>query len=152
MGLRRIGQVIGDDGVKAARQRIVEQGSVVGHRDDEAFRLGAIEEREKRVKDAAGVLAYAEHMAAGFTYTDEETVSALAARFDSLRGECYRVSRSAVSGRYHQRTRKKNGKTAVRILTDDQAADYAPWLDNHRRPRPGRTRSGVAETSYSRNR
>ena len=39
--------------------------------------------------------AYAEHMAGGFTYTDEETVSALAARFDNLRGECYRVSESA---------------------------------------------------------
>ncbi len=39
--------------------------------------------------------AYTEHMAGGFTYTDEETVSALTARFDSLRGECYRVSESA---------------------------------------------------------
>jgi transcriptional regulator with XRE-family HTH domain len=39
--------------------------------------------------------AYVEHMAGGFTYTDEETVSALAARFDNLRGECYRVSESA---------------------------------------------------------
>jgi transcriptional regulator with XRE-family HTH domain len=40
-------------------------------------------------------VAYAEHMARGFTYTDDETVSALVARFDSLRGECYRVSESA---------------------------------------------------------
>jgi hypothetical protein len=39
--------------------------------------------------------AYAEHMAGGFTYTDGETVSALAMRFDSLRGECYRVSESS---------------------------------------------------------
>jgi transcriptional regulator with XRE-family HTH domain len=38
--------------------------------------------------------AYVEHMAGGFTYTDEGTVSALAMRFDSLRGECYRVSES----------------------------------------------------------
>jgi len=36
-------------------------------------------------------------------------------------------------GPYHQWTRKKNGKTATRILTDDQAADYRPWFDNHRR-------------------
>ena len=28
-------------------------------------------------------------------------------------------------GPYHQWTRKKDGKTATRILTDDQAADYA---------------------------
>ena len=38
-------------------------------------------------------------------------------------------------GPYHQWTRKKNGKTATRILTDDQLADYGPWLDNHRRLR-----------------
>ena len=36
-------------------------------------------------------------------------------------------------GPYHQWTRKKNGKTATRILTDDQLADYGPWFDNHRR-------------------
>jgi hypothetical protein len=38
-------------------------------------------------------------------------------------------------GPYHQRTRKKNGRTATRILTDDQLADYQPWFDNHRRLR-----------------
>jgi hypothetical protein len=38
-------------------------------------------------------------------------------------------------GPYHQWTRKKNGKTATRILTDEQLADYAPWFDNHRRLR-----------------
>ena len=32
-------------------------------------------------------------------------------------------------GPYHQWTRKKDGKTATRILTDDQLADYAPWFD-----------------------
>jgi len=39
--------------------------------------------------------AYAEHVASGFVYSDEQTVSALALRFDTLRGECYRVSESA---------------------------------------------------------
>jgi hypothetical protein len=38
-------------------------------------------------------------------------------------------------GPYHQWTRKKNGKTATRILTDDQLADYRPWFDTHRRLR-----------------
>jgi Family of unknown function (DUF6788) len=38
-------------------------------------------------------------------------------------------------GPYHQWTRKKNGKTATRILTDDQLADYQPWFDNHKRLR-----------------
>ena len=30
-------------------------------------------------------------------------------------------------GPYHQWTRKKNGKTATRILSDEQLADYGPW-------------------------
>jgi len=38
-------------------------------------------------------------------------------------------------GPYHQWTRKKNGRTSTRILTDDQLADYGPWFDNHRRLR-----------------
>jgi hypothetical protein len=38
-------------------------------------------------------------------------------------------------GPYYQWTRKKDGKTATRILTDDQLADYQPWFDNHRRLR-----------------
>jgi hypothetical protein len=38
-------------------------------------------------------------------------------------------------GPYHQWTRKKNGKTSTRILTDDQLADYAPWFGNHKRLR-----------------
>lgn len=39
--------------------------------------------------------AYAEHVAGGYAFTDEETVAALAMRFDTIRGECYRVSESA---------------------------------------------------------
>jgi transcriptional regulator with XRE-family HTH domain len=38
--------------------------------------------------------AYAEHVLGGYTFTDELTVSSLALRFDTLRGECYRVSES----------------------------------------------------------
>jgi len=37
---------------------------------------------------------YAEHAAGGYVFTDEQTVSSLAARFDTLRGESYRVSES----------------------------------------------------------
>jgi hypothetical protein len=38
-------------------------------------------------------------------------------------------------GPYHQWTRKINGKTVTRILTDDQLADYQPWFDSQRRLR-----------------
>ena len=38
-------------------------------------------------------------------------------------------------GPYPQWTRKKDGKTLTRILTDDQLADYQPWFDNQRRLR-----------------
>lgn len=39
--------------------------------------------------------AYAEHVAGGYVFTDEQTVTSLAVRFDSLRGECMKVSESA---------------------------------------------------------
>jgi hypothetical protein len=38
--------------------------------------------------------AWCEHMAAGGVYTEPQTVSMLAQRFDSLRAECYRASES----------------------------------------------------------
>lgn len=38
--------------------------------------------------------AYAEHVIGGYTYTETETVTSLARLFDTLRGECYRVSES----------------------------------------------------------
>lgn len=38
-------------------------------------------------------------------------------------------------GPYHQWTRKIDGKTATRRLTDEQADRYRPWFDNARRLR-----------------
>jgi hypothetical protein len=38
--------------------------------------------------------AYAEHVAGGYVFTDEQTVSAIMIRFDSLRAESYRASES----------------------------------------------------------
>jgi hypothetical protein len=38
--------------------------------------------------------AYAEHLAAGGVYTEDETVTRLERLFDTIRGECYRVSES----------------------------------------------------------
>ena len=39
--------------------------------------------------------AWVEHAVGGFVYTEREIVSGLALRFDTLRGECHRVSESA---------------------------------------------------------
>jgi hypothetical protein len=41
----------------------------------------------------------------------------------------------ALNGPYHQWTRKVNGKTVTRFITDDQLADYGDWFDNQRRLR-----------------
>ena len=38
-------------------------------------------------------------------------------------------------GPCHQWTRKKNGRTSTRILSDDQLAGYGPWFGNHKRLR-----------------
>jgi hypothetical protein len=38
-------------------------------------------------------------------------------------------------GPYHQWTRKADGKTVTRLLSDDQLDDYQQWFDNDRRLR-----------------
>lgn len=38
--------------------------------------------------------AWVEHVTAGYVFTDAKTFTVLASRFDTLRGECYRVSES----------------------------------------------------------
>lgn len=38
-------------------------------------------------------------------------------------------------GPYHQWTRKVSAKTVTRLMTDEQLADYAPWMENWRRLR-----------------
>jgi hypothetical protein len=38
-------------------------------------------------------------------------------------------------GPYHQWTRKVNGKTVTRFLSDDQLTDYSGWFDNQHRLR-----------------
>jgi hypothetical protein len=38
--------------------------------------------------------AYAEHVAGGYVFTEQETVTSLATRFDTLRAETYRASES----------------------------------------------------------
>jgi hypothetical protein len=48
---------------------------------------------------------------------------------------CCHADPPRLHGPYQQWIRKKDGKTATRILTDDQLADYGPWFDNHRRLR-----------------
>jgi hypothetical protein len=60
-------------------------------------------------------------------------------------------------GPYHQRTRKKDGRTATRILTEDQFAGYQPRSGNHRRLRELITglealSLGIAEAGPRRNR
>jgi transcriptional regulator with XRE-family HTH domain len=42
----------------------------------------------------ADAAAWVEHAAGGFVYTEPEVISRLTLRFDTLRGECYRVSES----------------------------------------------------------
>ena len=35
-------------------------------------------------------------------------------------------------GPYHQWTRKVDNKTVTRLMSDEQLADYGPWIDNER--------------------
>jgi hypothetical protein len=55
--------------------------------------------------------------------------------YDRWSGHCGHADQPRLHGPCHQWTRKKDGKTATRILSGDQLADYQPWFDNHRRLR-----------------
>lgn len=64
--------------------------------------------------------AYAEHVAGGFVYIGE-TVSKLARIFDSLRGECYRVSESAALIERMSGTWATGGNPLGRMPTAERA-------------------------------
>src|ERR1039458_1504611 len=74
----------------------------------------------------------AEIAAAGFALPG--TLADRMTRCGHPNGRCH-ASPPQLHGPYHQWTRKKNGRTATRILSDEQLADYAPWFDNHKRLR-----------------
>lgn len=68
-----------------------------------------------------GHAAYAEHMISGYTYTDDLPVSSLAVRFDTLRGECYRVSESMALIREMRDTWRTGGNPLTRAVTEGPA-------------------------------
>jgi hypothetical protein len=58
--------------------------------------------------------AYAEHVAGGYVFTEQETVIGIERLFDTLRGECYRVSESlAIIGKAGELWTGANRATAV---------------------------------------
>jgi hypothetical protein len=71
---------------------------------------------------------------AGLTFALPGTVADRLTRCGRANCRCH-ADPPRLHGPYHQWTRKKNGRTATKILTDDQLADYGPWFDNHRRLR-----------------
>ncbi len=71
---------------------------------------------------------------AGLTFALPGTVADRMTRCGRANCRCH-ADPPRLHGPYHQWTRKKNGKTATKILTDEQLADYAPWFHNHKRIR-----------------
>jgi hypothetical protein len=71
---------------------------------------------------------------AGLAYALPGTVADRMTRCGHAGCRCH-ADPPQLHGPYHQWTRKKNGKTATRILSDEQLADYGPWFGNHKRLR-----------------
>jgi hypothetical protein len=71
---------------------------------------------------------------AGLPYALPGTVADRMTRCGHASCRCH-ADPPQLHGPYHQWTRKKNGRTATRILSDDQLAGYGPWFDNCRRLR-----------------
>ena len=106
------------------RRSLAERGAASDHAASAAVRAAAQRAQARRIARELAALGFALPGTPGRPD-------------DPLRpGELPLPRRSPrLHGPYHQWTRKKNGKTATRILTDDQLADYRPWFDNHRRLR-----------------
>jgi Domain of unknown function (DUF5753)/Helix-turn-helix len=66
--------------------------------------------------------AYAEHVAAGYVFTEEETVTPLAMRFDTLRAESYRASDSLALIERMTRTWTTGAKAATAVPTAASAS------------------------------
>jgi hypothetical protein len=71
---------------------------------------------------------------AGLGFALPGTLTERAMRCGHQRCRC-RADPPRLHGPYHQWTRRIDGKTVTRILSDDQLADYRPWFDNHKRLR-----------------
>jgi Domain of unknown function (DUF5753) len=65
--------------------------------------------------------AYAEHVAGGYVYTDDDTVTAMAMRFDTLRGECHRVSDTAALLERLEATWTTGASQVIRAATAETA-------------------------------
>jgi plasmid maintenance system antidote protein VapI len=61
--------------------------------------------------------AYAEHVVGGYVFTDEETAAGLGLRFDTLRGECYRVSDTAALLERLEATWASGGSRVIPMAT-----------------------------------
>jgi hypothetical protein len=83
---------------------------------------------------AAAIAAEITARLAGLPFALPGTVTDRLTRCGHPGCHCH-ASPPQLHGPYRQWTRKKNGKTATRILTGDQLADYATWFDNHKRLR-----------------
>jgi Family of unknown function (DUF6788) len=83
---------------------------------------------------AAAIAAEIAAVLAGAGFALPGTVADRATRCGHPGCRCH-ADPPQLHGPYHQWTRKKNGKTATKILSDEQLADYRPWFDNHKRLR-----------------
>jgi hypothetical protein len=83
---------------------------------------------------AARITAEITARIAGLAYALPGTLADRMTRCGHQNCRCH-ADPAQLHGPYHQWTRRKNGKTATRILSDEQLADYGPWFDNHRRLR-----------------
>jgi hypothetical protein len=65
--------------------------------------------------------AYAEHIAGGYVFTDDETVSGLTVKFDTIRSECYRASDTAALLDSLEGTWATGGSRVIRRATGGPA-------------------------------
>lgn len=85
----------------------------------------------KKQRDEAGRIAQS---LAGMGFVLPGTMTDRLTRCGRSNCRCH-ADPPRLHGPYHQWTRKVSAKTVTRLMTDEQLADYAPWMENWRRLR-----------------
>ena len=87
-------RLVGSPQIMAAQMRHLAEVARLGHVTVQVLPAVAHPATASELIIADNNAAYAEHLAAGGVYTEDETVNHLERRFATIRGECYRVSES----------------------------------------------------------
>jgi Domain of unknown function (DUF5753)/Helix-turn-helix len=113
---------VGSPAIMAAQMRRLAEVAAMPNVTVQVLPAVAHPGNESELIIADDSTAYTEHMVSGYVYTEEETVTMLAMRFDTLRAESRKASESlALIERMEETWNRLGGRPATAVPTADRA-------------------------------